>query len=238
MKQLTTLPNYKVLNGSHLKLLAILTMLIDHTAVILSGCVPFLRTPVFGTTYTVFFLMRKVGRLALPLFCFLLTEGFVHTKSRVKYGCNLLIFALISELPYNLMHGGKLINWGAQNVFFTLFFGFLALWLLESPLRIQYKALILVPCIVFLPYLHADYSRNGVLLIILLYTFRENALLRGILSLPLLSGGVAAWCAFLPITMYNGKRGFITGKVLKYAFYAFYPLHILVLYGIKLLLTC
>lgn len=232
----TLLTKYRVLNGSHLKLIAVVAMLIDHMGVIWGSSLPFLQVPLLATI-TPYYCMRRIGRLAFPLFCFLLTEGFVHTRNRMTYGCNLLAFALISELPYNLMHSGKLLHLGAQNIYFTLLLGFLALWLLESNLQLSCKVSILIPGMLVLPYLHIDYGQKGVLLIILLYALRQQGLLRALLSLPFLSGGYAAWLAFVPISLYNGQRGFIRGKVLKYAFYAFYPVHILLLYGVKLLLA-
>ena len=229
------LQKLQILDGSWLKLLAVVTMFIDHAALILLPCLPILRTPLFAG-YTLYSLLRKVGRLAFPLFCFLLAEGFFYTKNKLKYGLNLLIFALISELPYNLMRGNTLFSIDYQNIYFTLFLGFCALWVLESPWKIHWKLLILVPGFLLLPYLHTDYGRNGVLLIVLLYMLRENRLVASLLALPLLSGGYAAWVAFVPMGMYNGKRGFIRGNALKYAFYAFYPVHILLLLGIRYIL--
>ncbi len=237
MNESHTLAKYQVLTGSHLKLIAVITMLIDHAAVIFSGCTNVWHQPLFQTSYSFWFLLRQVGRLAFPIFCFLLTEGYAHTKNRTKYGLNLLIFALLSEIPFNLMKGGTLLNLRHQNVYFTLLFGFLLICLWESKLKNWQKALVFVAAMVVLPYFRADYGRDGALLILLLYVFREQRLLRGLLSLPLLSGGLAAWCAFVPIGLYNGERGFISGKAMKYAFYAFYPLHILMLYGIRMLIS-
>lgn len=230
MNQVSTEPKYRILSGSHLKLMAVITMLIDHAALMFAF---YLRQPLFGTSYTVYFLLRKVGRLAFPIFCFLLAEGFAHTKNRVKYGLNLLIFAVISEIPFDLMCSGELFDPGHQNVYFTLLLGFLLLWLWESSWQNWLKTVLMVAAMFAIPYVHADYGRNGVLLILLMYILRKQRLLQGVLSLPLLSGGYAAWCAFVPIGLYNGKRGFISGKVMKYAFYAFYPVHILLLYVIK-----
>lgn len=230
------LSQYRVLNGSHLKLIAVIAMFIDHFAMILGDALPVLQMPILAS-YTLYFCMRKIGRLAFPLFCFLLTEGFVHTGNRLRYCSNLLAFALLSELPYNIIHSGNLLYPNAQNIFFTLLLGLLVLCLLESPWQLGYKLLILLPGVLLVPYLNVSYGRNGVLLILLIYALRQRPLLRGLLSLPLLSGGYAAWLAFIPISLYNGKRGFIRGKALKYAFYAFYPAHLLLLYGIRLLLT-
>lgn len=236
MNEAHTLSKYQVLTGSHLKLIAVITMFIDHAAFIFSGCTNVWHQPLLQTSFSFWFLLRQVGRLAFPIFCFLLTEGFAHTKNRKKYGLNLLIFALLSEIPFNLMRGGNLLNLRHQNVYFTLLFGYLLICLWESKLKNWQKVLIFVAALAVLPYFRADYGRDGALLILLLHVFREQKLLRGIFSLPLLSGGLAAWCAFIPINLYNGERGFISGKVMKYAFYAFYPLHILLLYGIRMLI--
>lgn len=232
----TTLSKCRVLNGSHLKMIAVITMFIDHTAMIFQDTLPVLQMPILAS-FTLYYCMRKIGRLAFPLFCFLLTEGFVHTRSRLRYCGNLLAFAIITEIPYNIVHGGKLLYPTAQNVFFTLLLGVLVLWLLETPLKNSHKALILFPGVVLLSFLHIPYGRTGVLLVLLLYLLRQQPLLRGLLCLPFLSGGYAAWLSLIPISLYNGERGFIRGKVLKYAFYAFYPLHLLLLYGVKLLLV-
>ena len=234
MNQVSAEPKYRILSGSHLKLIAVIAMLIDHTAVIFARSVIGLHQPLFGTSLTIYWVMRKIGRLAFPLFCFLLAEGFAHTKNRVKYGLNLLIFAVISEIPYNLMRSGNILDPNHQNVYVTLLMGFLLLCLWDSSWRNWLKTVIMVVAVFAISYVHADYGRNGVLLILLLYILREQKLLRGVLALPLLSGGYAAWCAFVPIGLYNGQRGFISGKVMKYAFYAFYPVHILLLYAIKL----
>lgn len=233
MNAVCTEPKYRILSGSHLKLIAVIAMLIDHAAFVFAPSIMGLHQPLFGTSYTIYFLMRKIGRLAFPLFCFLLAEGFAHTKNRVKYGLNLLIFAVISEIPYNLMRSGNILDPNHQNVYVTLLVGFLLLCLWDSSWRNWLKTVIMVVAVFAISYVHADYGRNGVLLILLLYILREQKLLRGVLALPLLSGGYAAWCAFVPIGLYNGKRGFISGKVMKYAFYAFYPVHILLLYAIK-----
>ena len=214
MNESQTLAKYQVLPGSHLKLIAVITMLIAHAAVIFSGCTNAWHQPLFQTSYSFWFLLRQVGRLAFPIFCFLLTEGYAHTKNCTKYGLNLLIFALLSEIPFNLMKGGTLLNLRHQNVYFTLLFGFLLICLWESKLKNWQKVLVFVAAMVVLPYFRADYGRDGALLILLLYVFREQRLLRGLLSLPLLSGGLAAWCAFVPIGLYNGERGFISGKAM------------------------
>lgn len=223
----------RILNGSYLKLIAVIAMLIDHAALIFAFSAGALHRPLFGTSYTLYWAMRQIGRLAFPLFCFLLAEGFVHTKNRLKYGLSLLIFAVISEIPFDLMLSGGFLDFRHQNVYFTLLIGFLLLWLLDSSCKNWLKIAITVAAVLVVPYCYVDYGRSGVLLILLMYALREQKLVRAVLSLPLLSGGYAAWLALVPIGLYNGQRGFVSGKFLKYAFYAFYPVHILALLAIN-----
>ena len=110
---------YRILSGSALKMIAVITMLIDHIgAVLLSMYQPAQKIlfTLFGREYTVYLIFRDIGRAAFPIFCFLLLEGFRHTRSRFLYGRNLLLFALLSEIPWNLMFTNTL-RYERQNVF-------------------------------------------------------------------------------------------------------------------------
>ena len=148
--------NWKCLSGSWIKLLALLSMSVDHTAAFLLRGAPQMHEALFSighTKITAYYLMRLFGRLAFPLFAFLLVEGFIHTKSRKRYGISLLLFALLSELPWNLVHSGTLL-YPTQNVFFTLFLGFLGLCAIEryehSPKGLAVSLLTLMATSVFL----------------------------------------------------------------------------------------
>lgn len=218
-------------SGSILKLLAVLTMLIDHTALIFAQEVGWMRMAVGPVT--VYYILRRVGRLAFPLFCFLLVEGFVHTRSRKKYATGLLAFALISEVPWNYMVSGRYFCPDMQNVYFTLFLGVLLLCVLAWEAPDWKRGLCLAALYVLIRLLHADYGFMGVMLIGILYVLRERRLERILFAFPLLSGGIAALCAFVPINLYDGERGFIKGRAMKYAFYLFYPLHVTVLLLVK-----
>lgn len=116
-----------------LKYVAAITMLIDHTAIVLVY-------PHYEL-YTLYYVMRCIGRLSFPLYLFLLTEGIDHTRSKKRYVISLLAFAVISEIPYDFsLYGG--FTWGHQNVFFTLTIGALALSLTEYFIKeVKNKAL-------------------------------------------------------------------------------------------------
>ena len=117
------LKHWHILNGSWLKILAIVTMTIDHAAALYFWNHPSFHITLFtigNRTITLYVLMRLIGRLAFPIFSFLLVEGFLHTHNRIKYGVNLFLFALISEIPFNLACSNALF-YHSQNVFFTLF---------------------------------------------------------------------------------------------------------------------
>lgn len=134
--------------GSTLKLIAIITMLIDHTAATILD-----RTLIskgfnnldmsntqavhdffnkYGLIYNIDFVMRLIGRIGFPLFCFLLIEGFQHTRNKWKYTVRLAMFSLISEIPFDLAFSNKVIEFSSQNVFFTLTIGMLAMIGFES----------------------------------------------------------------------------------------------------------
>lgn len=114
------------ISGSTVKLIGIAAMLIDHIAASVLA-----RILVSGgwnrQLYSVYSIMRDIGRLGFPIFCFLLVEGVGRTRSKTKYALRLGLFALISEIPFDLAFSAKVLEFGYQNVFFTLFFGMLAL---------------------------------------------------------------------------------------------------------------
>ena len=224
---------YKILSGSVLKCIALFTMIVDHVGLHL------LRNSGIVLLYTsagpleLFTLMRKVGRLAFPIYCFLLVEGFLHTHDRRKYGLNLLAFALISEIPWNLEHTGALYC-PSQNVFFTLFLGYAGMCCIEELKERPLEQLIsLIALVLVAMNLKADYGIGGFAFILVMYLLREQKILQAIVGTCIESGGWAAGLAFIPINLYNGQRGFIQGKAMKYLFYAAYPVDIMIIYLIK-----
>lgn len=237
--QFRNLHNFRI-SGSILKLLAVFSMLIDHMAYFLlknDGTFLQVLCTVGSRDVTPYFLMRAFGRLAFPIFAFLIVEGFVYTRNRFKYGRNLLLFALMSEIPWNLVHAGTWHHPG-QNVFFTLFLGYLGLCCLsywkEETVKKSIGMLVLL-AISFK--FRADYGFRGYGFILMLYALRSQLLLKSVIGCCMLPGAWMPGLAFIPICLYDGKRGFIQGPVWKYCFYAFYPAHLLVLYVLRLVMS-
>lgn len=239
MPENTIIPEkYHILSGSALKLLAMICMVIDHIAAYLIPGDTTVIMQVFGHTLTLYRFMRLVGRIAFPIFAFLLVEGFKHTHDRKKYGMRLLLFALLSEIPWDLASAGR-TNWGTQNIFFTLFLGYLAMCVLDGFYqdstemdRIR-KTCCLVGLLAVSIFFRVDYGCSGLGFILMMYLLRKEPVFRAILSCCILSSRWRAGLSAIPISLYNGKRGFIQGKPLQMAFYAVYPLHLLVLYVIR-----
>ena len=118
-------------------------------------------------------ILRSVGRISFPIFCFLLVEGFVHTSNRKKYALRLFLFACVSELPFDLCFNGGLLEFSYQNVMFTLLIGFLTLWLMDI-VRQKNPVLLLFTAgggILLGKLFAADYNWKGIVLILILYLF-------------------------------------------------------------------
>ncbi len=208
------------LSTFQLKWIAIITMLIDHIGAVLFP---------YELGY------RIIGRIAFPVFCFLIVEGFSHTRDVRRYMVRLGIFALISELPYDLAFHGEMVYAEGQNVFFTLLLGVLMMYMMSLCSAVPLKAMAAVSIAVLAEVLNTDYSARGILLILIYYIFREKR----VISLPAgalwnfsYGWGMVQCCGVLAtpfLAFYNGKRG----PKIKYFFYVFYPAHLLVLYFLK-----
>ena len=221
------------LSGNALKMIAAVTMLIDHTGATfvrkLKGVSAIASDPELAAHISrLYYYMRRIGRLAFPIYCFLLVEGFIHTKNIRKYLGRMLVFALISEFPfdYALHHGQALF--AKQNVYFTLLIGLLVIWVIHDliPGQIAPQLLVMTAGLTLARFMRTDYSYRGVFLIETLYILRFSRLFQ------CLGGGafieyekMPAPLAFLPVYLYNGKRG----RQLKYFYYLFYPVHLMVL---------
>ena len=228
------------LTGSHLKWIAIITMLIDHIGAALLEQGILSKMAEYDFWYRFDDVLRAIGRLAFPLFCFLLVEGFQHTKNVKKYTLRLGLFALISEIPFDLAFNGKVLEASYQNVFFTLFLGFLILIGLryfkeKLPSHIVWlRFIVALTGIVLAACLRTDYGAFGVLLIFILYECCNSKKLQCIAGAVLMLFSSTTGClAFLPVWCYNGERG---KQLPKYFFYAFYPVHLCLLYVLRIMI--
>ena len=238
------------LNGNQLKLIAVISMLCDHAAIRLLayGLIPALyvagKDTVAECWNQAFWILRSVGRMAFPIYVFLLTEGFCHTRNRRRYALRLGVFALISEIPFDLLVYGKIWDTHSQNVFFTLFLGVLMLTAVDwigrntDAAHSQYRQMAVgVGAALLAWFLRTDYDAAGIMLIAVLFWFRltpDTACLAGFVLMaaaefrPVYIPGLAV--SFFLIRCYNGTRGSWKGK---WFFYLVYPVHLLVLYGIS-----
>lgn len=227
------------ITGSTLKLIAVCTMFLDHFAVCVLNY-GLLRLEhiqnqpeLWNLILDAYRILRLIGRIAFPIFCFLLVEGFLHTRNAKKYALRLFLFALISEIPFDLAIRNTLVDFRYQNVFFTLLIGLLVMMLcsrLEKHRIIQ--AAVMSGGLLCAQLLHTDYSYKGVLLIEILYLLRYHRAYQAIAGAAAFSWELTAPLAFIPIWYYNGQRGLS----IRWFFYWFYPVHLLLLYGIKSLL--
>lgn len=231
---------YKGITGSTLKWIAIVTMFIDHAAAAI------LARIIIGygnswELYQTYEVMRTIGRVAFPIFCFLLVEGFMHTQDVYKYMRRMAVFVVLTEIPYDLAFSARFLAWEDQSVMLTLLIGLLTMWgcdLIEKKLAENYLgqwigfALCLAVGMQLAYLLNTDYAHKGVLSIMAMYFFRRER------NMQVLAGGLTfywepwALLAFPLIYLYNGQRG----MKMKYFFYAFYPLHLLFLYAIAFIL--
>ena len=156
-----------------LKWIAIASMLIDHTAAVFGLYIP------LGFGWDLHDLMRGIGRMAFPIFAYGIAQGCVYTHSARRYLGRLLVFAVISEIPYQLALGDGSLGFGFSNVFFTLFAGAACCQVVKvcrsKGKRWAWAAVAPVAVIVLLCEMqHTDYGGFGVLCIVLPYLFWES----------------------------------------------------------------
>lgn len=233
------------LSQEALKLIACMTMLVDHLAVII--VMGSLYSTHHGMRLEIYETMRLIGRIAFPIYCFLLAEGSAHTHNPVRYGLRLAICALLSELPYDLALWGR-ITWQHQNVMVTLFLGFCALEVMKRCPNLPLKLLLALPFAALAEFAGGDYGAKGIMLVVLFaltrrIPHRHLAQVLGIWFIfspnhamflnwmEQLSVTTQEWAvlAILPITLYDGRK-VTKSKAVQWGFYLFYPVHLLALY--------
>lgn len=217
-----------------LKIIAVITMFIDH-----------IGYAIFGK----FSFFNYIGRIAFPIFAFQISEGYAHTKDLKKYFLRLFIFAIVSQIPFMLF--SKIIsNDFTLNIFFTLLLGLISIYIYDKS-KHKIVGIILAILIGLLSdFAHCDYGFYGVAIIFLFYIFKSDIIKSSIAFMlsttikyliPIFKYGFydvylyLLICTLLPIifiSLYNGKKG----KNTKYLLYLFYPIHLLLIYGIYLLI--
>lgn len=262
------------IDGFTLKVLAIISMTANHVAHVMGSMMPWQAT----------FLLHILGGVTYPIMAFLLVEGYLHTSNLKRYATRLLVFALISQVPFSLCLGAH------ANVLFTLLMGLALLWAWDNIANRGASLLVLLaitaisyfcdwsligPAIVLLFYLLRDKGTRGVIITMVLpYAFTigsvmtsfipelQNSIELGAiatsqgtdgsyrmlylpglpiyLSAALLSNAANIGYALVGFTIatvcicnYNGKRG----RSMKWLFYAYYPAHLAVIWGVKQLLS-
>ncbi len=223
-----------------LKILAMITMFIDHIAAGLLWVYMEKNHLCYGGWQNFYMTLRYIGRVAFPIYCFFIVEGFERTSNLKKYFFRLLLFGMISEVPFDYGLFGK---WylSYQNVYFTLLLGLLGLTIyryLEKRVK-NYIVQIIAYGVVALAMggiaelLHTDYGDIGVWIICLLYIFRKDRKKQCIAGAISFMWELTAPISFLFLYHYNGEKG---KKIPKYLFYAFYPVHLAVIAVLRMLL--
>ncbi len=232
----------KPLSQEGLKLIACITMLIDHFG---HAIVPYLPVPYMAELY---YTCRIIGRIAFPIYCFLLVEGMYYTHNPQKYILRLAVGILLAELPFDILFEGG-VSLEAQSVMVTLTLGAVMLWCIQKIDQKWLKLLIAVPFAVLAELVKSNYGGWGIAMIavfalcdrfslqclgmLLVNAMMESAVLP-VFGIPV-SAQLFAVFAMVPISFYGGEKH-THSKVVQWGFYLFYPVHLLVLWMILLII--
>ncbi len=235
----------KGLNGNQLKMIAIVAMTIDHlTSVIWPG---------YPTDWWII-LLHIIGRLAAPIFWFMVAEGYHHTHDLKKYGIRLLIFAIVGHFAYNFAFGIPFIPFKTSvfnqtSVIWALFLGLIGLWVSDHEGFKQWQKTLIILVLTILAFC-ADWSSIAVLAVIYMGENRGNlkkqmtcimiwvlvyAIVYAVFINPVYGMIQLFVCLTIPLLKaYNGERGKM--KNMKYLFYIYYPAHLIVCGIIRIIL--
>ncbi len=213
-----------------LKIIALTSMIIDHYGAIFQSDVG---------------IYRIIGRIAFPIYAFLLVEGYTHTKNVKKYASRLLLFAIVSEWPFDLAFYGKL-GFTHQNIFFTLFIGLVLMHLLDNKDgKYKFDNNLLILGAAFIALLTAvDYHYVGIIYILTFYYTKDYPNPKKVYTQVLIifltnpfSLALRQQFALLALPLiyfYNGNLG-PKNKFVQVFFYAAYPLHLIIFYIMKII---
>ncbi len=203
--------------------------------------------------------MRCVGRIAFPIFAFMVVEGYFHTRSLKRYALRLGLFALLSEVPFDLMVSGSVYAPWSQNVLWTLLMGVGLIWLNEQArktgkvwLRLMAAGLSALLALLLGILVQGDYDSAGLFTVLVFYIFRGRSWHNYLgqffglylINTLLLSGGMLH-VPFFYLTILIPRQAFALlslipiwlyrgkqghhNKALRWLYYSFYPVHMLIL---------
>lgn len=180
--------------------------------------------------------LRIIGRISFILYAFMLAEGVHHTRNIDKYINRLFIWAIISEVPFDLAIHSSIFDWSKQNIFFLLFLAVLSLKYYKSTENVFYKTIIISLTMAVAHVLKLDYSWYGIAVIYTFYILKNlnvkyfaTGVLSLLASLKIFAFQLFAPIGFIPILLYNGKVGKPTGRI----YYSYYAMHLLLFAMIK-----
>lgn len=238
-----------------LKLIASTTMLIDHlgATLVLAAFYAFVAAEKYSAAdvwYYLYYGCRLIGRIAFPIYCFQLVEGFYRTRDLKKYTARLAVGMLLAEIPFDLALNEALFDWSSNSVMITLLLGVLMMAGMES-FKGYWKLLAIPPFYGIAEFLHTDYAGNGILIIAMLYLTRgiprENLWRTACLAVLLWFGAtisvgtlevpmeIFGLISLIPIFCYDGRK-LTQSKAVQWGFYLFYPVHLLALWILNLLI--
>lgn len=256
MEQIQSNFNGQLLSRDKIKIIALLSMLLDHIGAFIIYPMYVNACMVNGVEmmgelvpnnariiYLIYMVCRIIGRLAFPIFSFMIVEGFLHTHNLRKYLCRLFLFAIISEIPYDLANTGTVLEISKQNVLWTFIIAIIMMWTLErirTKIESNVKYILLTIIVISISALFAIFSDGGIggiLLIASMYLFHKKktcywigcVLSLCVMSLQFMWIQLFAAVALILLEVYNGKKG----KDYKYLFYIFYPAHLLILWFVS-----
>ena len=242
----------KSISQETLKIIACVTMFLDHFGAM---CTPATDVALFQMvsargmlfiSVEMYYILRCIGRMAFPIYCFLLAEGAHYTRNPGKYALRLGIGMLLAEIPfYCAFYGG--FTWEHQSVMVTLLLGFGAIQLMKQAENILLKLSAVFPFVLAAEWLCTDYGGYGVAMMALFALTRElpyasglqlagllviNGMMKGatlqyLLGIPLPIQLLAVF-AVVPIALYSGKKA-TSSKYVQWGFYLFYPVHMAIL---------
>lgn len=223
------LKRIQIFTGAQLKYIAFISMLIDHVNNVLI-------TPILdGSGFLLYLsnIFSILGRIAFPIFVFFIVEGFFKTKNRKKYLITLIVFGIISEVPFDMFTSKTFFNPYWNNMIFTLALCLITIWIIDAlKEKIKIKALWYTVSIIIVIIsglsameLSLDYDYHAVVVAYIFYIFYDKPLTRAGLGYLSIIKEFYSFLGFGLTLTYNGKRG----KQYKLINYLFYPIHILIL---------